>query len=187
MRIIDLCPDDETAIQQAAAMLVDAFRDDWPDSWPDLDSALHEVREMLAADRICRAALDGGGQVIGWIGGIPEYDGNVWELHPLVVCPDWQRQGIGRALVEDFEEQVRRRGGLTIMLGTDDVSSMTTLGGVDLYHGTFEHLANIRNLHAHPYEFYQKLGYVIVGVMPDANGPGKPDIYMAKRVWKDEP
>jgi aminoglycoside 6'-N-acetyltransferase I len=32
----------------------------------------------------------------------------------------------------------------------------------------------------HPYEFYQKLGYVIVGVIPDANGPGKPDILMAK-------
>jgi hypothetical protein len=32
------------------------------------------------------------------------------------------------------------------------------------------------------YEFYQKQGYVIVGVMPDANGLGKPDILMAKSV-----
>jgi len=32
------------------------------------------------------------------------------------------------------------------------------------------------------YEFYQKLGFVIVGVMPDANSVGKPDIYLAKRV-----
>jgi len=32
------------------------------------------------------------------------------------------------------------------------------------------------------YEFYQKLGFVIVGVMPDANSFGKPDIYLAKRV-----
>jgi hypothetical protein len=31
-------------------------------------------------------------------------------------------------------------------------------------------------------EFYQKLGYVIVGVIPDANGFGKPDIFMAKRL-----
>ena len=29
---------------------------------------------------------------------------------------------------------------------------------------------------------YQKCGFVIVGVVPDANGPGKPDILMAKRV-----
>lgn len=34
----------------------------------------------------------------------------------------------------------------------------------------------------HPYEFYQKLGYSIVGVLPDANGFEKPDIFMAKRV-----
>ena len=45
-----------------------------------------------------------------------------------------------------------------------------------------EHLAKIRNLRGHPYEFYQKLGFVIVGVIPDANGPGKPDILMTKRV-----
>lgn len=27
-----------------------------------------------------------------------------------------------------------------------------------------------------------EVGFVIVGVMPDANGWGKPDIFMAKRV-----
>jgi aminoglycoside 6'-N-acetyltransferase I len=27
----------------------------------------------------------------------------------------------------------------------------------------------------HPYEFYMKIGFSIVGVMPDANGVGKPD------------
>jgi len=26
------------------------------------------------------------------------------------------------------------------------------------------------------------MGYAIVGVIPDANGPGKPDIIMAKRM-----
>ena len=49
----------------------------------------------------------------------------------------------------------------------------------------FEHVARIRNLKGHPYEFYQKLGYVIVGVIPDANGPGKPDIIMARRIEAD--
>ena len=61
---------------------------------------------------------------------------------------------------------------------------MTTLAGVDLYRNVFEHITNIKNLRGHPYEFYQKLGFVIVGVMPDANGLGKPDIYMAKRVGR---
>jgi hypothetical protein len=32
------------------------------------------------------------------------------------------------------------------------------------------HLSQITNLHEHPFEFYQKLGFVITGVVPDANG-----------------
>ena len=172
---------EEEAIRQAAELLVEGFRDDWPEAWPDMSSALGEVRECLEEGRICRAALDRSGAVLGWIGGIPSYEGNVWELHPLVVRKDLQRRGIGRALVTDLEVRVRERGGLTLWLGTDDETNMTTLSGVDLYPNVLEHLANIKNLRGHPYEFYQRLGFSIVGVMPDANGPGKPDIYMAKR------
>ena len=138
----------------------------------------------MRPDRISRIAIDESGTVLGWIGGIRQYDGNVWELHPLVVKPGYQGQGIGRALVTDLEEQVRERGGLTLWLGTDDEDDMTTLAGVNLYPNVWEHVAQIKNLRGHPYEFYQKLGFVIVGVMPDANGPGKPDIYMAKRVTR---
>ena len=61
---------------------------------------------------------------------------------------------------------------------------MTSIGNVDLYPNVFEHLKNITNLKGHSFEFYQKLGYVIIGVIPDANGPGKPDILMAKRLKK---
>ncbi len=46
--------------------------------------------------------------------------------------------------------------------------------------GTFEKITHIRNINRHPYEFYQKVGYQIVGVIPNANGLGKPDIIMAK-------
>jgi hypothetical protein len=34
----------------------------------------------------------------------------------------------------------------------------------------------------HPFLFYRKLGYVVTGVMPDANGRGRPDIFMSKRL-----
>ena len=180
--ILDLESNNADAIRQCAILLVEGFKEHWPDSWPDMDSALKEVGKLLADGRICRIAVDRERKVVGWIGGIPEYDGNVWELHPLVVKPDQQQQGIGRALVRDFEAQVRRRGGLTIMLGTDDEDDMTTLAGVDLYQNTPERVANIQNLKGHPYEFYQKCGFTIVGVVPDANGPGKPDILMAKQV-----
>ncbi|HYP41668.1 MAG TPA: GNAT family N-acetyltransferase [Chloroflexia bacterium] len=182
MRIVDLDPGDEQAIQQVATSLVEAFKEHWPDAWPDMGSALETVRESFGPERISRVAVDEDGEVLGWIGGISEYNSNVWELHPLVVSPKHQQKGIGRALVADLEDQVRARGGITVSLGTDDDDNQTTLSGVDLYPNVCEHIANVRNLRQHPYEFYQKLGYVIVGVMPDANGIGKPDIIMAKRV-----
>ena len=181
--IIQDMPNNEDTIQQAAEILQVAFAENFIDAWSDIEDGLEEVQEMLAEDRICRVAiLDG--RVVGWIGGIPEYDGNVWELHPLAVHPDFQGQGIGRLLVQDFEAIVAEKGGLTIMLGSDDETNMTTLSDVDLYNNLPEKIANIQNLKGHPYSFYQKLGYTIIGVMPDANGIGKPDIYMGKRVQK---
>ena len=93
-----------------------------------------------------------------------------------------QGKGIGRALVADLEERVKERGGLTITLGSDDVNYQTSLAGIDLFPNVWEHVAHIRNWKRHPYEFYRKQGYVIVGVMPDANGLGKPDILMAKSI-----
>ena len=181
--IIQDMPNDEDTIQQAAEILQVAFAENFIDAWSDIEDGLEEVREMLAEDRICRVALLDE-RVVGWIGGIPEYDGNVWELHPLAVHPDFQGQGIGRLLVQDFEAIVAEKGGLTIMLGSDDETNMTTLSGVDLYDNLPEKIATIQNLKGHPYSFYQKLGYTIIGVMPDANGIGKPDIYMGKRVQK---
>jgi aminoglycoside 6'-N-acetyltransferase I len=180
MRIIDLRAEDEATIQQVAALLVAAFAAHWPGSWSNQEEALAEVRKSFGADRISRVALDDDGVAVGWVGGIPAYRGHVWELHPLAVRPDRQGQGIGRALVADLADQARSRGGLTLWLGTDDVDDMTTLAGVDLFPNVVEHLARIQNRRRHPYEFYQKQGFVVVGALPDANGLGKPDIFMAK-------
>ena len=182
IRIDDLTPEDDNTIRQTASVMVEGFREMAPDAWPTIESALEEVRETLAEGKISRVAVDDTGEVVGFVGGQPEYDGRVWEIHPLVVRPDVQRRGIGRALVTDFEKLVRTRGGITITLGTDDTESMTTLTGVDLYPNVWEHVARIRNLRGHPYEFYLKVGFVITGVVPDAKGPGKPDIIMSKRV-----
>ncbi len=180
--ILDLAADDAEAVGQAARLLVEGFRDDWPGAWPNEEEALQEVREALGADRICRVARGEDGTVLGWIGGIPGYEGKVWELHPLVVRSDVRRRGVGRALVSDLEARVRERGALTLWLGTDDVTGMTTLSGKDLYPDVLGHLENIQNLRGHPYEFYSRLGYSLIGAMPDANGWGKPDIFMAKRL-----
>ena len=186
MKIITPTSDNKPLIQQAAQLMVDAFREHWPNAWPTLADGLEEIHELFEDERIFRAMLDEKENLLGIIGGMPHYDGHVWELHPLAVQPSMQGNGIGKALVEDFEEQVRTRGGLTITLGSDDEDNMTSLSNVDLHENPWEKIQNIRNLKGHPYEFYQKMGFVITGIVPDANGIGKPDILMSKRVSKDK-
>ncbi len=140
---------------------------------------MREMRLLLAKERILLVALERG-RVLGLIGAIPQYGLTGWELHPLAVRADSRGRGIGAALVRALEAEVLSRGGVMLYLGTDDTRSATTLSGVDLYADTYRRLADIRNLARHPYEFYQKQGYALVGVFPDANGLGKPDLWMAK-------
>jgi aminoglycoside 6'-N-acetyltransferase I len=182
MRIVDLADCTTDLKLMLAGYLVEGFAEHWPDAWPTLADAQAEIEAMLDAERIGRVALDDADQPLGVIGGIPEYDGHVWELHPLVVAVPMQGRGIGKALVQDFEAQVAAHGGLSIRVGTDDEAGLTTLSNANLYQDLPQQLANIRNLGRHPYEFYQKLGYSLVGVVPDANGIGKPDILLAKPI-----
>ena len=182
MKIADFQVAETDAQEQAAQLLVEGFAEHWPRAWPDMDAAERTVRDELAKGGICRVALDDTDGVLGWTSAEPIYDGYVWELNIIVVRLSMQRMGIGRALVEDMEERVRERGGLTIWLGSDDEDGMTSLAGVDLFPDPLAHLAAIRNYKGHPYEFYRKVGFSIAGVLPDANGLGKPDIFLAKSV-----
>ena len=72
--------------------------------------------------------------------------------------------------MQDLEALAAARGGLTLFLGSDDEDNMTSLGGVDLYPDPLAHLARLHDRRGHPFGFYQRLGFVVVGVMPDANG-----------------
>jgi aminoglycoside 6'-N-acetyltransferase I len=187
MWIVDLTIGDERRISEAAQLLMNGFAGTGSTSWSTPDEARLEVHASLQEGRVSRVALDNKDAVVGWIGGISSYGGLAWELHPLVVRRDSRRRGVGRALVADLEEQVRRRGAVTLYLGTDDENGRTSLGGRDLYPRPLDALAGIRNLDDHPYEFYLKAGFVLTGVIPDANGFGKPDILMAKRVGDTPP
>ena len=162
------------AIDDAAEVLRDAL------SYSEAD-AENEVRRMLKRPRVSLAAI-ADNRVVGIIGAIPRYGVTGWELHPLAVLNDYQRRGIGSALMEALEHEVAECGGIMMFLGSDDETGSTSLFGVDLYDDTFGKIANIQNIRGHPYSFYEKLGYKIVGVFPDANGIGKPDIWMAKRL-----
>lgn len=162
----------------AARILKDAFAH-MPEAFDG--KFAEEVASFLTdEDRAAYAALEDGA-VLGWIGRIETYS-HAWELHPLVVDPPRQREGIGARLVQDLEARVKAAGIATLYLGSDDDYGGTNLFGADLFPDVAGKIATIAETGGHPFAFYRKLGYEVVGLIPDANGPGKPDIMMAKRL-----
>lgn len=166
----------ETQRIKAAQMLTDEL----PDGWPSLADAMDEINELtdnVASLLLC--AMENG-KLVGWAGLLPGY-GRMFELHPLVVRRDRQREGIGAALLREIEYAAREKGCLTLLAGSDDESGETSLANVDLYEDLPEKLAKFQP-GKHPSAFYLKHGFHVIGVVPDANGIGKPDIQMAKRL-----
>jgi aminoglycoside 6'-N-acetyltransferase I len=151
------------------------------DSWPDRDAALEEFAEFDDPETFLLVAMEAG-QPVGVIGGLPQYDGHVMELHPLAVHPDHQRKGIGGQLVAAFEDEARARGAITAYLGTDDEAGLTGIANRDVFPDPLVRMSSLSDLGGHPSMFYRKHGYVFVGIIPDANGFGKPDLLMAKRL-----
>ena len=175
MEIKALHNGDTPHVREAANLLREAF----PHSYADC--AEEEMAKCLSEGRVALVAVEDG-HVAGFIGAIPQYGETGWELHPLAVRASRQGDGVGTRLIHALEAEVAKRGCITLYLGTDDEFDKTSLSGADLYDDLFGKIERIRNLRRHPFEFYQKMGYRIVGVLPDVNGIGKPDIWMAKRV-----
>lgn len=172
MKIVTLHKEDTQLIDSAVDLLQEAFSDHW-------DCGREDVLELLEGEKVCLAAVENG-MVLGLIGAMPQYGQTGWELHPLAVRQEARGKKIGTRLIQCLEEELRTRGGLTIYLGSDDEDGKTTLAETDLFQDTYRKIEEIQNLKHHAYEFYQKMGYKIVGVIPDANGLGKPDIWLAK-------
>lgn len=179
MKIVNMTALGEAQLAQAAALLHEGI----PEGWPTFGEAAEEIVERLVPENTLLAAVEED-TVLGW-GGIlaPTYDGRVYELHPLVVSADVRGQGIGRALVEALEDAARQQGGVILWMGADDEreGGETSLANVDLFDDLPGKLRDF-DPGTHQTAFYLRLGYQIIGVMPDANGPGKPDIYLGKRL-----
>lgn len=175
IKIISFDRENQDYIQQAAALLAEGF----PHSYSEQPEK--EMMRLLDVKRIAIVAIDDN-RVVGFIGAIPKYGVTAWELHPLVVQKNCQSKGVGTLLVKALEAAVAEKGAITLYLGTDDEFDQTSLSNTDLYVDTWTKVEQVSNFKKHPFEFYQKVGYKIVGIIPDANGVGKPDIWMAKRV-----
>ncbi len=156
-------------------MLSNVFEDHY-----SKEESEQEIKSLLKGKSLLYVAINK--EVIGFVGAIDTSYPAAYELHPLIVKVAWQRQGIGRKLLEVLEEDLANKGVLTLYLGTDDECFATSLSDGDLYQDTYQKLSCVKNYKDHPFGFYQKCGYTIVGVIPDANGLNKPDIIMAKRL-----
>lgn len=183
MKIRELEFEDDLIKELAAELLFKGFADMSPDAWPTMRDAKEEVQDAFGPGRIAVVAIENK-RVLGWAGAIRQYNGNTWELHPVVVHSDHRKSGVGTALIMEIESRVIEHGGLTLWVGTDDESGRTSLFGQNLYPNPLQKLSQIENKENHPYAFYEKLGFTLCGVLPDANGLGKPDIFLAKRVRK---
>jgi aminoglycoside 6'-N-acetyltransferase I len=181
VRIIDLAAAGVAAREQAARALLEGFARQWPEAWPTIEDACETVSDCLDPEHVCRAAMIGG-TLAGWIGAQQSHGPKAWELHPLAVVPAFQRRGVGSALVADLERLLATRGVVTLWLGTDDEDGSTTLSNVDLYDDVPAHLAAAAPHRDHPLTFYRRMGFSVTGIIPDANGYGRPDILMAKRL-----
>jgi len=180
MEIINMDRLDNTRLIQAAQVLTDSL----PEGWPTLRDAMDEIYRLLVPENTLLAAVENDA-VVGLGGILPGYGGKVFEIHPLAVRSDRRRQGIGSAIVAALEDEARKRGGLTIHVGADDErdGGETSLANEDLYDDL---PGKIRDFSpgTHQSGFYMKLGYKIIVVMPDVNGPVKPDIFLGKRLWQ---
>lgn len=178
IRIVNMTELDEKQLFEAADLLHKSLSE----GWPTFEEAQEEIRERLIPKNTLLAAVKNDA-VLGFGGILPSYGGNMCELHPLAVREDMRNKGIGTAIVHALEDAARQKGAYTMWLGADDEREKgeTSLANVDL----FDDLPyRIKNFQAgmHQTAFYLKLGYQIIGVMPDANGKGKPDIYMGKQL-----
>lgn len=180
MQIVDLANLAPDQLKDAARILRDALARN-QDAYAGPGEAEAEVAKLVdRPERLGFAALEGE-TLLGWVGAIRSYS-HAWELHPLVVDPARQGGGVGRSLVAALEDAARAEGMLALHLGTDDDYAGTNLFGLDLFPDVLAKARTAQSVDGHPLGFYRRLGFEVTGLVPDANGFGKPDILMAKRL-----
>ena len=160
------------------AMLHKAFPDHYPKN-----VAKEEIIRLLKGDNMLYVAVENE-TVIGFVGTSKarRYI-SAFQLDLMVIKPERRGEGIGTKLLDIVEHRLRDKGVVTLFIGTDDEGYKTSLTGTNIYEDTFEKIESISST-SHPYQFYQKQGYQIVGVIPDAFGIGNHDIVVAKRLYE---
>jgi aminoglycoside 6'-N-acetyltransferase I len=171
----------EETIKQAAEILYITFTGINGNLWlKNKEEAFDEVKECIKEPNIC-IGIKLKDEILGWAGLRPMYK-KTWELHPMVIKAEFQGKNYGKELLKEIEKIAYMNGIIGIVAGSDDETNSTSLSEKEINgENIFEEIKKIKNYKKHPYEFYRKNGYYIVGVIPNANGQNKPDIWL----WKD--
>jgi len=174
---------DEKLLEALALLSHKAAREHSPEWLCTIDTAMQELQRASEDNVLTRVAIEAGTPK-GWIAAHPQGHGS-WEIHPLLVDPAASGKGYGRVLVQDIERQMRSQGGISVFLSTSDATHSTTVSDVDLYTNPLNALRHISirdTSSGHAFQFWQRVGFTIVGIIPDAEGVGVPSIQMAKKL-----
>lgn len=174
---------DGNSLAKLASLSHSASQIHSPNWLPTVEAAMKELQRASEEQILTSMAIEAG-IPRGWIAAHPQGHGS-WEIHPLLVDPAASGQGHGRILVEDIERKMRSKRGISVFLSTSDATHSTNLSDVDLYQDPLAALRDIGvrdKTHGHAYQFWQRIGYTVVGVIPDAEGIGIPSIHLAKKL-----
>ena len=178
-QIVDLDTTDASLVTRLADLTFEAFKENAPEWLPTVDLARKQVTSATSAGRLGRVVLEQY-EVAGWIGIIKGK--RVWEIHPIAIAIEHQYKGLGHLLVEDVARIAKEAGALTLFAGTSDEVGTTNLFGADLYADPASFIKGIEATGRNPFKFWQNAGFTVVGLMPDAEGIGKPAIHLARRL-----
>jgi len=171
----------EETIKQAIELMYITFSEINGNLWlKNEKDAFIEVKECIKGANIC-IGIKLENRLIGWAGLRQMYE-KTWELHPIVVKKEFQGKKYGQKLLNELERIAYKNGIIGIVAGSDDETNSTSLSDKKINgENIFDEIKSIKNYKNHPFEFYKKCSYSIIGIIPNANGQNKPDIWL----WKD--
>lgn len=169
----------EPAIRNIAVLLQASFR---ALPWQDEEETVRAVSEWFGQRRAHVTAYDDG-SLVGYATAAPMDGFDIWRMDWMAVAPEYRGRGLGVAVLRRLEQHAHSEGARTFLtsVGDDGAMASTSLWGKNLFEpDVLHHLGQLQELRPYALGFYRHAGYSVVGVLPDANGPGMPEILLAR-------
>jgi len=183
-QIIEIDYGDSELIDRLGNIARLAFAETAPNWLSSEESATELVRDCATSNKLGRVCFSSGSNTtddpIGWIGVVKRR--HVWEIHPIAVDPESQGSGAGRKLVEIIADLAKRAGASTLLAATSDETASTNLSGKNLYLDPGQRIKDLKAVDRSPFRFWESVGFTVVGLVPDEEGPGKPGIHLARHL-----